>query len=468
MFIRLVTLFIILAFPLHAGAEHKLDGSQLSLFWSIPFVGILMSLAILPLLSPQLWHHHFGKITLGWSLFTIAPIAYFFGTSVLIHELIITYVLHYGPFIILAGSLFIIAGGIRVTLRGAGRPDTNTITMAAATLIASFVGTTGAAMLFIRPMLKMNEWRRYKRHTMIFFILLVCNIGGCLTALGDPPLFLGFLFGVDFFWPTFNLFGPFLVVSIPLLLAYFIYDTYKHRQEDFSKAQTIPAGKKLIKVEGRLNVLLLGGVLASVLISGIWSPGIKIPLADLYVELQDLVRDLSLVLLSIISMTVAPKAPRIANQFTWEPLLEVVKIFAGIFITAAPVIVILDAGLKGELGSLISLVSNADGSPNNNAYFWMTGALSAFLDNAPTYMVFFYMAGGDPAQLMTSLNPTLIAISAGSVFMGALTYIGNAPNFMVKAIAESHRIEMPSFFGYMVWSILFLVPLFALLSWMYF
>lgn len=447
---------------------HMLDGSALSLQWGIPFVGMLASLALLPLMIPSVWHHHFGKITLGWSLLIIIPLFYVYGAKILTHELLVTYGLHYFPFIVLAGSLFIIAGGIRVRIRDHGSPLYNTLTLAIGTVLASFMGTTGAAMLFIRPILHMNEWRHYRRHTMIFFIFLVCNVGGCLTALGDPPLFLGFLFGVDFFWPTFNLWGPFLVLTIPLLIIYFLWDYYLFKKEDHANAPSLADHTHFVKIDGKVNFLLLLGVLGSVLLSGAWKSGIKIPIGTISIELQDLLRDIILILLSLASLKLTDQTPRKANKFTWEPLLEVVKLFAGIFITATPVIAILSAGTKGHLAPLIHLVSDPQGNPLNAAYFWTTGALSAFLDNAPTYMVFFYMAGGDPVALMGTLNKTLIAISAGSVFMGALTYIGNAPNFMVKSISESHQIAMPSFFGFMMWSLLLLAPLFLLVTWIYF
>lgn len=466
----LIFLFLtLLSFSNPVGASsHMLEGTSLNLLWGLPFVGVLLSLAFLPLLRPHLWHSHYGKIILGWSILVFLPMGGYFGINVLLHEILITYGLHYFPFIVLAGSLFIIAGGIRMHIRAAGSPVSNSLILMIATLMASFIGTTGAAMLFIRPLLSNNEWRRRKRHTMIFFILLVCNIGGCLTALGDPPLFLGFLFGVDFFWPFFNLIGPFLVLSLPLLTLYFCFDWHYYKKEDFSTKPLIPATKKLVRIEGGINFLILAGVLASVLISGIWNPGIKIKVATVDFEVQNLARDFSIILLTLMSLCLADQTPRRLNKFTWEPLLEVVKIFAGIFITAAPVIVILNAGEKGALAPLIKLVTHGDGSPINNAYFWMTGALSAFLDNAPTYMIFFYMASGDPNLLTTTLNTTLIAISAGSVFMGAMTYIGNAPNFMIKSIAESNHIKMPSFFGYMLWSGLLLIPLFLFISWIYF
>lgn len=445
----------------------QLPGEQLGLVWAFPFVGILGSLALFPIFAPKLWHEHFGKIAFAWSLSALVPMAGVFGAEITIHELAHVFLKEYIPFIMIAGALFTITGGIKIRLRSQGSPLPNTVILGIATLIASWIGTTGAAMLFIRPIIAMNAWRHRKTHVIIFFIFLVCNIGGALTALGDPPLFLGFLLGVDFFWATIHLFQPFVVLTIPLLILFFFLDSWFHKRENQSDAPAYTEETARFAILGWGNFALLGGVIAAVLMSGSWDPGIEYVVLGTPLALQDLLRDGILFTLALASLKVTDQTPREINLFSWEPLMEVVKLFAGIFVTVTPVIAILHAGTEGALSNLVQSVTGPDGSPINTLYFWVTGLLSAFLDNAPTYLVFFHMAGGDPDVLMGPLSETLLAISAGSVFMGALTYIGNAPNFMVKAIAESRNIPMPSFFGYIAWSFGILVPFFILVSWLF-
>ncbi|MCP4922452.1 MAG: sodium:proton antiporter [bacterium] len=445
----------------------KLPGEQLGLVWAFPFVGILGSLALFPIFAPKLWHEHFGKISFAWSLAALVPMAGGFGTEITLHELSHVFFKEYVPFIMIAGALYTITGGIKVRLRSQGAPIANTLLLTIATLIASWIGTTGAAMLFIRPIITMNSWRQRKTHVIIFFIFLVCNIGGSLTALGDPPLFLGFLLGIDFFWATFHLFQPFVVITIPLLLLFFVLDTWFYSREQKSDAPAYTKETARIAILGWGNFALLGGVIAAVLMSGSWKPGIEYTVLGTHLALQDILRDVLLFTFALASLKITDQTPREINLFSWEPLMEVVKLFAAIFVTVTPVIAILHAGTEGALGDLVQLVTTPEGQPINSLYFWVTGFLSAFLDNAPTYLVFFHMAGGDPETLMGPLSETLLAISAGAVFMGALTYIGNAPNFMVKAIAESRGVPMPSFFGYVAWSFCVLLPFFFLVSWLF-
>jgi Na+/H+ antiporter NhaD/arsenite permease-like protein len=327
------------------------------------------------------------------------------------------------------------------------------------TFLAGWIGTTGAAMLLVRPLLHINEHRQMRVHHMIFFIFLIANIGGGLTPLGDPPLFLGFLNGVDFFWPLENLAFDIIFLTLPLLLIFYGIDSYFSWKEGYHERQK----RVSISLKGTFNGLLFLGVIGLVLMSGVLQSDIHISFGIVSVELFDLIRDGGLILLAIVSFVFTPSDIHKENHFSWEPLKEVAKLFFGIFITVIPVIAILTAGSRGALAPLISLVE-VNGVPNNMMYFWLTGGLSSFLDNAPTYLVFFYMAGGDANALMTTLTHTLEAISLGAVFLGAMTYIGNAPNFMVKAIAESRKVDMPSFFGYMAWSLIILLPLFVLLS----
>ncbi len=450
-----------------AGAPH-LDGGALSLISVVPFAGILLSIAIFPLVLPQFWHRHFGKISAIWALGFLIPFAVQFGWQLALFEVLHVALLEYIPFIILLGALFTVAGGVRVKGSLAGTPVVNTGMLAIGTVIASWMGTTGAAMLLIRPLLKANENRKYKVHTVVFFIFLVANIGGSLTPLGDPPLFLGFLKGVDFFWPTTHMFVPMVIVSIILLIAYFAADSYLYGKEGGALSHGEDDTSESLGMEGGINILLLAGVVGAVLLSGIWRPGVEFTVFHVHVELQNLTRDVLLIAIAGGSLLLTSAESRKRNGFTWFPIVEVAKLFAGIFLTIIPAIAILKAGTDGALAAVVSAVSDANGQPVNVAYFWLTGILSSFLDNAPTYLVFFNTAGGDPEVLMGPLSQTLLAISAGAVFMGANTYIGNAPNFMVRAIAEERGVPMPSFFGYMIWSCLILMPIFAVISWIFF
>jgi Na+/H+ antiporter NhaD/arsenite permease-like protein len=330
------------------------------------------------------------------------------------------------------------------------------------------VGTTGAAMLLIRPLLRANDNRRRNIHTVIFFIFLVANIGGSLTPLGDPPLFLGFLKGVDFFWTTTHLLAPMLFTSSALLVIFYFLDRHFYASESTLPPRPDPTPDHRLGIEGKRNLILLAGIVGMVLLSGIWKSHISFDIFGAHVELQNLVRDLSLVAIAALSFFVTSDRVHEANRFNWSPILEVAKLFAGIFFTIIPVIAILHAGKNGGLADVVDLVTSDNGQPINALYFWLTGTLSAFLDNAPTYLVFFNLAGGDARELMGTMSGTLAAISAGAVFMGAMTYIGNAPNFMVKAMAEERGISMPGFFRYMAWSCAILLPLFALTTLLFF
>ena len=450
-----------------AGAPH-LDGGELGLIWCVPFVGILLSIALFPLLAPNFWHHHFGKVSAFWAFAFLVPFLAVFGWELALFEVLHVGLLEYIPFIILLLSLFTVAGGIRLTGRLVGTPVVNTGILLLGTVLASWMGTTGAAMLLIRPIIRANEWRRYKVHTMVFFIFLVANIGGSLTPLGDPPLFLGFLKGVDFFWPTGAMLVPMLIVSVILLVLYYVVDSFLYRRETGRPAEEDEGDGEALGVTGTVNFLLLAGVVAAVLMSGVWRPGVSFDVFHVTVELQNLCRDLALLAIAWVSWIVTDRANRDANGFSWFPILEVGKLFAGIFLTIVPAIAILRAGTSGALEPVVSLVTGADGQPVEAMYFWLTGILSSFLDNAPTYLVFFNTAGGDAQELMGPLYGTLLAISAGAVFMGANTYIGNAPNFMVRAICEERGIAMPSFFGYMAWSVGILMPIFLLVTLIFF
>ena len=448
------------------GAPH-LNGEALPIFWVLPFVGILLSIAVFPLVAEHFWHQNFGKISLFWALLLIIPFTFTQGIQITLYEVLHVGLLEYIPFIILLLALFTISGGVQLRGTLVGTPVLNTTIIFIGTILASWMGTTGAAMLLIRPLIRANLNRKNKVHVIVFFIFLVANIGGSLTPLGDPPLFLGFLKGVDFFWTTSAMFFPMLFMVVALLITFFAVDTYFYRTEPPLEQTSI--GNEKLGLKGSFNLLLLAGVVGGVLLSGFWKPHVHINIYHVHVELQNIVRDILLLCLTYASWHLTPRSIREANEYTWFPIVEVGKLFAGIFVTIIPAIAILKAGANGALSSVVSSVSNDSGEPINYMYFWLTGILSSFLDNAPTYLVFFNTAGGDPSVLMGDMYNTLLAISAGAVFMGANSYIGNAPNFMVKSIAESSDIEMPSFFGYIIkWSIPFLVPLFFLVTWIFF
>lgn len=448
-------------------ADLHVDGSSLGLAWVIPFAGILLSIAILPLVAPRLWHRHFGKISGLWALAFLGPFAVQYGFDTALLEVVHTLLLEYFPFIVLLFALYTVSGGVRVVGRIRPSPAVNTGMLAAGTVAASVMGTTGAAMLLIRPLLQANAGRRHNVHVVVFFIFLVANIGGSLTPLGDPPLFLGFLKGVHFFWPTEHMLLPLILVGGILLVVFFLVDRHYFRKEGGGPEASVAEGAPGLAVEGAHNIALLAAVAGVVLMSGLWQPDASITIYHVRIGLQDLARDGLLIAIAVASIAFTRSESRVAHGFTWFPMVEVAKLFAGIFLTIIPAIAILKAGESGALGFLVRSLSH-NGQPVDALYFWVTGALSSFLDNAPTYLVFFNTAGGDPQVLMGEEATTLLAISAGAVFMGAMTYIGNAPNFMVRSIALERGVAMPSFFGYMGWSLVFLVPAFAVATMVFF
>lgn len=465
----------------HAGgpaAQHGHDlGRVLPLWSALPFAGILLSIAIFPLVAPRFWHHHFPKISAFWALVFAVPFVVAYGWEGF-DEILHIYLIDYIPFIVLLWALFTVAGGIYVGGALSGSPGVNTALLLVGTLLASWIGTTGAAMVMIRPVLRANSWRRHKVHTVVFFIFLVANIGGSLTPLGDPPLFLGFLHGVPFFWVTKGLLREMLTMVALLLVLYYFLDRRAYRRETGRPPEFTAAERKL-RIEGWHNFIFLLGIMAAVLFSG----SVRLTRFEVhghvFVELQNEIRDGVLLLMGVLSLLTTARAVRRRNEFSWFPIKEVAYLFAGIFMTIIPALKILQAGEHGALAGLIRAVND----PAH--FFWVTGALSSFLDNAPTYLTFFNTALGSlgvPESAVPGLlgylgpelrNPQFIlnltAISAGAVFMGANTYIGNAPNFMVKSIAEESGIPMPSFFGYLLrYSVPFLMPCFVLVTLLFF
>jgi Na+/H+ antiporter NhaD/arsenite permease-like protein len=450
-------------------ADNSVNLGAVMPIWSmLPFAGILLSIALMPLIVPRFWHHHFPKVSAFWAIVFALPFLFFFG-RVAVNEILHIIIIDYIPFILLLWVLYTVSGGIYVRGSLKGTPVVNTVILLIGTILASVIGTTGASMLLIRPILRSNAWRVHKVHTIVFFIFLVSNIGGSLTPLGDPPLFLGFLHGVPFFW-TMHILPEMAFASVVLLILYFILDSYYYKKEIKTNApDTVP---EPLRIEGSYNFIFLAGIIAAVLFSGTVKLG-EVNILGIHQTIENLIKDVILIIMGILSLILTKQAVRKGNEFGWAPIREVAYLFAGIFITIIPALAILKAGEHGALAWLIISVN----TPAH--YFWAAGSLSSFLDNAPTYLTFFNSAlgkfypGVPEAQAVASLIvekiPYLAAISAGAVFMGANTYIGNAPNFMVKSIAEEAGVNMPSFFGYMFkYSIPILVVLFIVITFVFF
>jgi Na+/H+ antiporter NhaD/arsenite permease-like protein len=409
--------------------------APLPLYTVLPFVAMLLAIALFPLWLPHWWESNRNKLVVAAVLGAPVLVLYLVRQPGALTHMATDYV----SFIVLLTGLYVIAGG--VLLRGdlEATPLVNTAFLASGSLLASFIGTTGASMLLIRPLLQTNRERARVTHTVVFFIFLVSNIGGMLTPLGDPPLFLGYLQGVPFAW-TLRLWGPWLTLTAALLLLYYAWDSRQHARETKAALKRDHTQIEALRIRGALN--------------GIWLAGVVGAVAFLHAP----VREVAIVVLAGISLWRTPKAIRRANQFIAAPMVEVAVLFLGIFLTMIPALELLHVR-GGELGVREPW-----------QFFWATGALSSFLDNAPTYLTFLALAQslGLPAEVAGVPHVILAAISVGAVAMGANTYIGNAPNFMVKAIAESAGVRMPSFFGYMAYSGTVLLPLFAIVTILFF
>ena len=448
---------------------------QLLPLWSIiPFVGMLLSIAIFPLVREEWWESHELHVAVFWAAVFLIPFIIGFGPEITAEQLSETIVGDYIPFIVLLLGLFVVAGGIHVRGTIVGTTRTNVILLLIGSFLASWIGTTGAAMLLIRPVIRANQWRRHKAHIIIFFIFTVANMGGCLTPLGDPPLFLGYLRGVPFFWTLAHIW-PLLIMNMVLIMAIFIViDRRFAKREGAEGLEALELMDRAdertpIRIDGAHNFAFLALIIIAVILNG------SIPQMEMFIDPAtgktfgvdifgvhvgvDYVTQIALILIALaLSWATTPKDVREHNNFEWAPIAEVAKLFIGIFITMIPALAILRA-YGGSIGIDSPL-----------KFFWSTGLLSSFLDNSPPYVVFLTAAGAlgstDPTAVVTTVGnvaqPMLLAISAGAVFMGAVTYIGNAPNFMVKNIAERAQIKMPSFFGYMGWSVAILVPIFVI------
>jgi len=471
-----IFLLTLLAFSvpvMAAGAETGGHAAGVPFWMCIPFAALLLSIAVFPIVKPHWWEHHQPIVVILCSVAFLIPFALSFGMGAAVETVLECIVNDYLTFIVLLFGLFCVAGNI--TLEGdlAGSPRVNVVLLLFGTLLASFVGTTGASMLMVRPMIKMNAWRRRKRHIMVFFIFLVSNLGGSLTPIGDPPLLMGFTRGVPFFW-SLRLF-PIMAFNAAILLAvFFVLDKRAYRRDiiagckpDISKPGTT------IKITGLHNLIFLVMIVAAVILSGVLPSLPMFQTADggvlgihiyghVTLTVPAIIEIVIILLAAVLSFKTTPATVRQANHFTWGAIEEVAVLFIGIFITMQPALMILK-----EFGGQLGLETPFQ-------MFWVTGALSSFLDNTPTYLVFLTTACsmGFAQGVTTSLGvipvEMLTAISCGAVFMGANSYIGNAPNFMVKAISDENGVNMPSFFGYLLWSLAFLVPVFLLDSLLFF
>lgn len=428
--------------------------------WGLPFVGVLLSIAFLPMLAPRFWQRRTGWVAAFWVAALLVPEAMANGTGPTGRDVVHAILFEYLPFITLLLALYVAASGVLVRGLIRGTPAGNTALLAGGTLLAGVMGTTGASMVLINPLLRANAHRQRKTHLAAFFIILVSNAGGCLSPLGDPPLYLGYLRGVPFFWPVRHLGLPLLVLAGLMLALFYGADRFLARREPDP-----PPGEAL-RIRGWANAVLILAVVATVLgqdeIGGAWRiAGQDLPLGRVVAVLVFLA-------VTGASLLLTPRAVRQGNDFAWHPMTEVALLFVAIFITIVPVVRMLDAGFAGPLGGILALLRDAEGQPLPPAFFWLTGVLSAFLDNAPTYLVFFGLSGVDPAALHDGSNAVLAALSAGAVFFGALTYIGNAPNIMVRGIAAHRGVRMPSFLAYTAIASALLLPAFAILTVLFF
>ncbi len=440
-----------------------MESALISPLWSLPFLGLLLSIAIGPVFWPDAWERNYDRIVVFWVCITLSSVMYVQGFSKAFHSVLHVLISDYLPFMLTLLGLFTCAGGIALRGQLRATPLINTAIIGFGTVLASLVGTTGAAMIFIRPLL-LAKGRRHIAHVVVFFIFLVANIGGSLTPLGDPPLLLGFFRGIDFFWTAEHLWRQtFFLVSI-LLMLFFIVDKVLTGRERRKVLRDVSEEKGTLHLEGFSNIFLLLLLVCTIMLSGLWEAKETWTILGLNIKPQYMIREGIILAIVALSLWITPEDVRQFNNFNWHPVCEVAILFAGLFICMGPVTELLKLEGNGPFAFLAQLVQNSDGTPSPRAYFWVTGLLSSFLDNAPTYLIFFELAGGDPKTLMTAGATTLAAISAGAVFMGANSYIGNAPNFMIYAIARDDGVSMPSFFGYMAWSVCILFPLFILMT----
>ena len=427
-----------------------------TLAWGLPFVGLLLTIAVAPLAVPRIWGRHYGKLVGFWALAYVALDLLHESASATGQRLLDMALNTYLPFLLLLGALFVITGGLRIRGAPRGTPGVNTALLAISTAVSSCIGTPGTSMLMLRPLLRANRHRRRAAHVYVFYIFLVCNIGGALTPLGNPPLFLGYLRGVPFFWPVVHLFVPTVTVAASVLAVFYAVDRHIYQRHPKS-GETLAEIEKL-SVAGGVNLLLLLGAALTMMLRSFWSLPGALDLSGVRWSFDDILADALFLALGALSLRLTHPATRQENEFVWTPMTEVSILFAGIFVTLIPVDAIMAAGQAGPGYALFNAMF-VRGAPVVPLFYLLPGALSSVLDNAPAYLVFFGLAGDDAKLLTGPMALTLTAISAGASYFGAMTYIGNAPNLMVKSIVESYGVKMPNFFAYIAWSGVCLLPL---------
>ena len=459
---------LFLTCPVSVWAAGESSGeSGVPIWLCIPFAGLLLCIAVMPLVKGEWWEAHQPLVVALWIIVLVIPFAVLYGVGDTVETVLECTVNDYLTFIILLFGLFCVSGNITMEGDFAGSPRINVGLLAIGTLLSSCIGTTGASMLMVRPVIKMNSWRRRKSHIMIFFIFMVSNMGGCLTPIGDPPLLMGFMRGVPFFW-SLHLF-PVLLFNMVILLFIFYHLDKRNYRKDIAEGRKPDISKPgtEFRIDGLHNIIFLIMIVAAVILSGVLPGmpafqdaagnvrGIHI-FGEVSLSFPSLIEIVLILLAAFLSFKTTKKEIRTRNHFTWGAIQEVAVLFIGIFITMQPALMLLKA-----VGPNLGLTEPAQ-------MFWATGALSSFLDNTPTYLVFLTTAGtlgftsGISTTLGTLPEKMLSAISCGAVFMGANTYIGNAPNFMVKSISDENGVNMPSFFGYMLWSVSILIPVFII------
>lgn len=429
-----------------------------NLLWAVPFLGIIFSMSFLPLIAPNFWGKYGSFIPFGWTTLYLVAVSCFFGFKEIIPAIFEPLFNDYVSFIVQISSLYIVAGGIFIDFPKGKGPVFNTIFLFLGSLLAGWIGTTGAAMLLIRPFLRANAKRKYKVHLMVFFIFLIANIGGAATPLGDPPLFIGFLKGVDFFWFIQNLYPVLFCTIIALCGLFFIIDTILFKKE--TGHYEFKRDNVSFFIKGNRNLFLLILILATVILCQFKG---SFTLFGEHYNYSSVLRNTILCAISWLSLKSTHKTIREENGFSFAPIREVAEFFIAIFITVSPILSILSKGENGALAMIFNWIAPG-GEFILSKCFWASGLLSSVLDNAPTFLIFFHLASGNAMELMTSKASILSSFSISTVFMGALTYIGNAPNLMVRSISTNYGVKTPSFIGYMGWSIGILAPIFLVIS----
>ena len=442
------------------GTAHAAAGGS-GVIWGLPFAGMLLSVALVPVVAPRFWARRMGLVVLGWVAALVLPEMIVSGPGPALGGAWHVVLTEYLPFVTLLAAMYAVGGGVLIQGGPWGTPGGNTLLLGVATLCAGVVGPVAVSMVLIHPLLRANAHRTGKVHLVVFFIVLVCNVGGLTTPLGNPPLYIGLLQGVPLLWPMRALWPVWVVMAGPLLLAFWLIDRHVA-----ARSGAAPAVLRL-HVRGWGHLAMLGLLVGMVAVQSRWRPG-EIVVLGAEIGLERMLGIAAGALVAVTAAVSAPVAVRRGNMFGWGPMVEVAKIFAGIFLTITPVLGMMAAGPDGAMGGVLKLAGEGAGGASPVAYFWLSGMLSAVLDNAPTYYLFFTMAGGDAGRLTAGEATALMAMSAGSVCFGALTYIGNAPNMMVRGVAAHRGVRMPGFFGYMLYASALLLPVFGVVTVLFF